>query len=213
MPDRIEAATFLCAAAGTGGDITVQRVVPRHLQPVFIPTGRSRVHPAGRKIGGLFKGPAPVAGGARRAHPAVPRVSHRRPGAYAQHAVYRQRHQHGDRDDFPQPVLSMWANCSGWGPRVKVEDRVAVVEGVPKLSGAPVVAPDLCAAGAALLIAGLCAEGETVVGGGRAYRPRVRKSRRELPAVGSGGVPPARRVWKTNDNGGRKAERRDSHGP
>ena len=50
------------------------------------------------------------------------------------------------------------------GARIKVEDRVAVVEGVPKLSGAPVVAPDL-RGGAALLIAGLCAEGETVVGG------------------------------------------------
>ena len=50
------------------------------------------------------------------------------------------------------------------GAHVKVEDRVAVVEGVSRLSGAPVMAPDL-RGGAALLLAGLCAEGETVIDG------------------------------------------------
>src|SRR5699024_6787718 len=48
------------------------------------------------------------------------------------------------------------------GANIKVEDRVAVIEGVDKLSGAPVMATDL-RAGAALIIAGLMAEGTTEI--------------------------------------------------
>ena len=50
------------------------------------------------------------------------------------------------------------------GASIKVEGRVAVVEGVPRLSGAPVQAPDL-RGGAALLIGGLAAEGTTILTG------------------------------------------------
>ena len=50
------------------------------------------------------------------------------------------------------------------GAKVKVEGRVAVIEGIDSLSGAPVTAPDL-RAGAALVIAGLCAQGTTEIEG------------------------------------------------
>ena len=50
------------------------------------------------------------------------------------------------------------------GASIKTEGRAAVVEGVPKLTGAPVTSTDL-RGGAALIIAGTAAEGETVVGG------------------------------------------------
>lgn len=48
------------------------------------------------------------------------------------------------------------------GAKIKVEGRVAVVEGVPVLSGAPVECTDL-RGGAALVLAGLAAEGETTI--------------------------------------------------
>lgn len=163
MPDRIEAATFLCAAAGTGGDITVQRVVPRHLQPVLSLLEEAGCTLREEKSAVYLKAP---------------------PRLQAVHAV-RTLPYPGFPTDAQAPMLSMLCTAKGTsmvtetiflnrfkyvgellrlGARVKVEDRVAVVEGVPKLSGAPVVAPDL-RGGAALLIAGLCAEGETVVGG------------------------------------------------
>ena len=54
------------------------------------------------------------------------------------------------------------AELSRLGAHIRVENRVAVVEGTPYLTGAPVRATDL-RAGAALILAGLCAEGETLV--------------------------------------------------
>ncbi len=54
------------------------------------------------------------------------------------------------------------AEFSRMGARVSVDNRVAVVEGVDRLMGAPVTASDL-RAGAALIIAGLMAEGETYI--------------------------------------------------
>ena len=54
------------------------------------------------------------------------------------------------------------AELSRLGAHIRVENRVAVVEGTPYLTGAPVRATDL-RAGTALILAGLCAEGETLV--------------------------------------------------
>ena len=54
------------------------------------------------------------------------------------------------------------AELTRLGAHIRVENRVAVVEGTPYLTGAPVTATDL-RAGAALILAGLCAEGETIV--------------------------------------------------
>ncbi|MGN0995405.1 MAG: UDP-N-acetylglucosamine 1-carboxyvinyltransferase, partial [Candidatus Ventricola sp.] len=54
------------------------------------------------------------------------------------------------------------AELSRLGAHIRVENRVAVVEGTPRLTGASVTATDL-RAGAALILAGLCAEGETLV--------------------------------------------------
>ena len=54
------------------------------------------------------------------------------------------------------------AELSRLGAHIRVENRVAVVEGTSRLTGAPVTATDL-RAGAALILAGLCAEGETII--------------------------------------------------
>ena len=67
------------------------------------------------------------------------------------------------------------------GADIRTEGHHAVVRGVPRLSGAPVRAPDL-RAGAALVLAGMVAEGETVVSRRPAHRPRLRGPRRPRSA-------------------------------
>lgn len=76
------------------------------------------------------------------------------------------------------------AELSRLGAHIRVENRVAVVEGTPYLTGAPVRATDL-RAGAALILAGLCAEGETLVddSGGHIERGYC-KIEKKLKAVG-----------------------------
>ena len=58
--------------------------------------------------------------------------------------------------------LNMWMSFPEWGANIKVEGSVAIVDGVNGLTGAQVVAPDL-RAGAALVLAGLAADGYTTV--------------------------------------------------
>ena len=163
MPDRIEAATFLCAAAATGGEVTLSHVIPRHILPVT-----AVLEEAGCRIREEEN---------RLRITAPPRL-------HAVHAV-RTMPYPGFPTDAQAPMLSALCTAQGTsmltetiftarfkyvgellrlGAHVKVEDRVAVVEGVSRLSGAPVMAPDL-RGGAALLLAGLCAEGETVIDG------------------------------------------------
>lgn len=70
------------------------------------------------------------------------------------------------------------------GAHIKVEGRVAVVEGVPFLSGAPVVAPDL-RGGSSLVIAGLSARGNTEITGVRHIDRGYEKIEESLQAIGA----------------------------
>ena len=63
------------------------------------------------------------------------------------------------------------------GADIRTNGHHAVVRGVPRLSGAPVRAHDI-RAGAAMVVAGLAAEGETVITGVAPHRPRLRRPRR-----------------------------------
>ena len=78
------------------------------------------------------------------------------------------------------------------GANIKVEGRVAVVEGVPRLSGAPVEAADL-RGGAALVVAGLAARGATEVTGVRYMDRGLRKSGAK-PFSAWGGYSPGVRI-------------------
>ena len=70
------------------------------------------------------------------------------------------------------------------GADVRTEGHHAVVRGVPRLSGAPVRAPDI-RAGAALVLAGLVAEGETEVSGAAPRRPGLRGPGRRAASLGA----------------------------
>ncbi len=161
IPDRIAGATYLCAAAAAGGDIIIQNVCPDHMAaviPVFEEVGCSMdiAHDA---IHLQSKG---------RLHPIK---------------MVRTMPYPGFSTDAQSPVMSMAAIADGtsvfvenifesrykhvgelarMGADIKVEGRVAVVEGVEKLHSAQVRCTDL-RGGAALVVAALAAEGTSEI--------------------------------------------------
>lgn len=163
IPDRIAASTFLAAAAATSGRLLLTGVNPLHLSPVlpvFEEAGcRLRCWENRMEI----KAPPrlrPIKGIRTMPYPGFPTDSQAPVMAMACLAegtsvfvenIFESRYKHAGE------LLRLGAN-------IKVEGRVAVVEGVKRLSGAPVEAPDL-RGGAALVIAGLAAEGLTEVSG------------------------------------------------
>jgi UDP-N-acetylglucosamine 1-carboxyvinyltransferase len=158
--DRIEAGTLLFACAVAGGDIVVEGVPLAHLETVA------------RKLGqmGMNVGPAPdgIAAGAVGRLDAVDIQTLPFPGfatdfmplavaalAVADGTAIVTENIFDNRFVFVDELNRMGAD-------IRTEGRHAVVRGVPRLSGAPVHVPDV-RAGAALLLAGLAADGETVV--------------------------------------------------
>lgn len=161
IPDRIVAATLLTAAAITGGDVTVERVNPNNLTAItglMAETGcrldisESSVRIAG---GGKLRAMRPIR---TMPYPGFPTDAQAPMMALAAVAegttvfvenIFESRYRHVGE------LLRMGAD-------IKVEGRVAVVCGVPRLYGARVSATDL-RGGAALVVAALGAEGESVV--------------------------------------------------
>ena len=164
VADRIEAGTFLCAVAATGGDVVLQHARGDHLEAVI-----DKLRDAGVTI-------EAVAGGlrVRSAGPAFERLK-------AQ--SFRTTEYPGFPTDMQAQFMVLNAVSLGsakvtetifenrfmhvnellrLGARIQIDGKVALVEGVAKLSGATVMATDLRAS-ASLVIAGLVATGETVV--------------------------------------------------
>lgn len=157
--DRIVAATYLCAAAGCGGDITLQDVDYRHLAPVT-----TALHQAGCRLcctdntitlsstGRLCSLPPirtyPYPGFPTDAQPPLMAALLRATGAtmFVEN-IFENRYRHA-------------AELTRMGADIRLEGRVAMVCGVEKLHGAAVRATDL-RGGAALIIAALQAEDET----------------------------------------------------
>lgn len=160
IPDRIETGTFLVAGAITGGNILLENVVSEHLKPVIaklIECGAQIIEePEGlRVIGDGRPLPSDVK---TLPYPGFPTdmqaqimafLSLARGTSMVIETVFENRFMHVEE-------------LKRMGARIKIEGRSAVIEGVEKLSGAPVKATDL-RAGAALILAGLAAEGTTTV--------------------------------------------------
>lgn len=163
MPDRIAAVTYMAAAAVTGGNVTLRDVDNTHILPMLTPFEESGCRV--RQLGGCLDILAPKRLSAVRhirtmPYPGFPTDA--QPVVMAMAAVgdgtsvfveniFENRYRHAE-------------GLSRMGARVKVEGKVAVVEGVPELTGATVEAMDL-RGGAALIVAGLCAQGSTKVRG------------------------------------------------
>jgi UDP-N-acetylglucosamine 1-carboxyvinyltransferase len=158
--DRIETGTLLVAAAVTGGDVEVRGAQPGHLDAVLeklretgadvkVSEGRIRLRAGARASSVPIKtAPYPGFPTDMQAQTMV-LLSVAEGSSVVTENVFENRFMH-------VPELRRM------GARITVEGRTAVIEGVPFLSGAPVMATDLRAS-ASLVLAGLAARGETNV--------------------------------------------------
>ena len=160
IPDQIEAGTFMFVAAATGGDITVKNVIPKHLEATtakleeigceveeFDDAVRVR---AGRRLHRTHVKTLPYPGYPTDMQPQIAVTLALAEGtSIVTESIFENRFKYADE-------------LSRMGANIKVEGNSAIIDGVRKLTGARVSAPDL-RAGAALVIAGLAADGVTVV--------------------------------------------------
>jgi len=160
IPDRIEAATYLVAGAITLGEVTITRCQPGHLAASLeaLENMGSRITIAGRTITLQSAGRPRASEITTRIYPGFPTDMQAQMMALATIAdgttkitdtIYLDRFSHA-------PELSRL------GADIRVDGNVATVKGRKKLKGAPVMATDLRAS-AALVLAGLAAQGETIV--------------------------------------------------
>ena len=159
IADRIEAGTMACACAITGGELMLRGARADHLRSLLFKLSEAGVHikdtPGGLMVFGRAQQPFEIR---TMVYPGFPTdlqapmmaVACRAPGTSVfLETIFENRFMHA-------------AELSRLGAHIRVENRVAIVEGTPRLTGASVTATDL-RAGAALILAGLCAEGETLV--------------------------------------------------
>lgn len=162
IPDQIEAGTYMIAAAITGGDVTVKNIIPKHMDSLTAKLEEMHV--------GIEEGDDYI------------RV---RGGKCLKSTNIRTMSYPGFPTDLQPQMVALLAKCKGqstitenvWenryqyteelnkmGAKIKVDGRIATVDGVEKLRGTQVEAQDL-RAGASLIIAGLAAEGTTEIDG------------------------------------------------
>jgi UDP-N-acetylglucosamine 1-carboxyvinyltransferase len=160
IPDRIEAGTYMLAAAITRGDVFVEGAIAEHLMPVVAKLREMGVTVEENENGIRVTADRPLTGVDVKTlpYPGFPTDMQSQMMALlavsegtsiVTETVFENRFMHVDA------LKSMNAN-------IKVEGRTAVIKGQPSLKGARVCATDL-RAGAALILAGLAAEGETVI--------------------------------------------------
>ncbi len=182
IPDQIEAGTYMVAAAATGGDVLIKNVIPKHLEPISAKLKESganveeyddaiRVYANGRLHGVNVK---------TLPHPGFPT------DMQPQFTVLLSL-----CEGISIVTDSVWDNrfryvdqLTRMGAQIQIEGKAAIVQGSAQLKGAPVKADDL-RAGAAMIIAGLCAKGTTeiedIIHIDRGYEDVVKK----LTAVGA----------------------------
>lgn len=161
IPDMMEAGTYMIAAAATHGDVLIRNVIPTHLESVS-----AKLREMGIEV--------------LEYEDAVSIKANGRPKAVNVKTIPYP----GFPTDLQQPMSVLLSVADGtgiitesiWegrfkhvdelkrmGAKIKVEGRVAIIDGISRLSGSPVTATDL-RAGAAMVIAGLAADGETTIG-------------------------------------------------
>ncbi len=162
MPDRIEVGTFMAAAAITAGEICITNAVAEHVQAVT-----SKLREVGTEVSILHKGI--LVKGSRRSRP----------------TDLKTLPYPGFPTDMQPQMMALLSIAEGtsvisetifesrfkqaeelgrMGAKIRTEGRTAIIKGVPRLSGALVEATDL-RSGASLVLAGLCADGNTILSG------------------------------------------------
>lgn len=159
IPDRIEAGTLLCAAAMTEGSVLLRGVRAEHMRAVLHKLSETgvilRESPAGLRLSGRAQNPVQVR---TLAYPGFPTDMQApmmalslvtRGTSVFMETIFENRFMHA-------------REMARLGANIRIEDRIALVEGGRPLAGAQVTSTDL-RGGAAMILAGLVAEGETVL--------------------------------------------------
>ena len=160
IPDQIEAGTFMIAAAATKGDVTITNIIPKHLESIsakliemgaIVEEGDDSVRvTVDNELRGVNLKTAPYPGYPTDVQqPMSVLLSITKGRSLVTESIWENRHKHTDE-------------LKKMGAMIKVEGRTAIIDGVEKLEGAKVIATDL-RAGAAMVIAGLIANGETEI--------------------------------------------------
>lgn len=160
IPDRIETGTFLLAGVITGGEIKLENVIPSHIQALIEVLEKMNVKMKIRENFIKLKEPgtlksvdiktAPYPGFPTDLQPQITSVLSTVPGiSVINETIFENRFTH-----IPELIRM--------GADIEIDEHIAIIRGKKRLSGAPVMASDL-RGGAALVLAGLAAKGETIV--------------------------------------------------
>ena len=160
VPDMIEAGTYMCAAAATKGDILIKNVIPKHLEAITAKLEEIGCEVqefddsvriiASKRLKRTHVKTLPYPGYPTDMQPQIAVTLALAEGtSIVTESIFENRFKYVDE-------------LSRMGSTIKVEGNTAIIDGVERFTGARVSAPDL-RAGAALVIAGLAAEGITTV--------------------------------------------------
>lgn len=160
IPDQIEAGTFMFAAAVTKGDVTVKNIIPKHLESISaklieIGCGVEESDDAVRVVASkplthTHVKTLPYPGFPTDMQPQITvALGLSRGTSIVTESIFENRFKYVDE-------------LTKMGASIKVEGNTAIIDGVSKYTGAGISAPDL-RAGAALVMAGLAAEGTTII--------------------------------------------------
>ena len=160
IPDQIEAGTFMFAAAATRGDVTVMNVIPKHLEATIaklVEIG-CEVEEFDDAVRVVSKGDLHNTQVKTLPYPGFPTDMQPQMGV----TLALCKGTSTITESIFENRFKYLSELARMGANVKVEGNAATIEGVDKFSGARVSAPDL-RAGAALVIAGMAADGITIV--------------------------------------------------
>lgn len=164
IPDQIEAGTYMIAAAITGGDVLVKNIIPKHMDSLTakLDEMRVKVDEGDDAIRIIADEPLQAANVKTMSYPGFP--TDLQPQIAALLSIC---------DGRSVVTENVWDNRYQYidelrklGAKVEINGRVAVIDGIDHFTGAEVKATDL-RAGAAMILAALAAEGETVIDGVR----------------------------------------------
>ena len=160
IPDQIEAGTYMAAVAAAGGEVLIQNVIPKHLECISAKLLEMGVEIEENDDSVLVRrtGPLKRTNIKTMPYPGFPTDMQSQIGAVLCTAQGTSVITEGVWDNRYRYVDEL----RRMGARIQVDGKVAVIEGVERLTGAPVHACDL-RAGAAMVIAGLAAQGVTEV--------------------------------------------------
>ncbi|MCR5249608.1 MAG: UDP-N-acetylglucosamine 1-carboxyvinyltransferase [Lachnospiraceae bacterium] len=160
IPDQIEAGTYMLASAATHGDVLVRGVIPKHLECITAKLCEIGCHITEYDDAVRVSAPEPLTSTQVKTLPYPGFPTDMQPQitvalGLAQGTSIVTEGIFENRFKYVDELIRM-------GASIKVEGNMAVISGVPRYSGASITAPDL-RAGAALVIAAMAAEGETII--------------------------------------------------